>query len=214
MLTSNTTNSNRVATRAQNVLDQLCAALGEHVLQRDIDGPVDEATERFMRIEMPIDGTVRFHRLLSLLVRWICTRGLRMPRRVSPPIALAEGIMLLDQGYVSGDSCGYDAALPDTLETADASPVISCIAEAVKTRERGAYTQWVIASFVDPLDWASKCALVEAYMRLDAEFIPEHLRSLRSARLAPHLSSLIEGHVAAEQRVAAQLAPPLPGFLA
>ncbi|MBT4817120.1 MAG: hypothetical protein HN742_15135 [Lentisphaerae bacterium] len=185
---------------AERTLDELYDLLSEDHLAREIDAPVDEVVARFSPLEKPPFGQLTLNRLLVRLVRNIHIDGLRLRRFLSDPEAWAEAVSFLDRHCDSGPECSYDMVLLQAMhgEHGVVENIVSCIAQALKERERVAYVNWVYTSRIETLSWELKCELATAFMVRNSDSVPDDLRRCASSQLVDSLRGLIDLHLATQ----------------
>ena len=87
--------------------------------------------------------------------------GLGAKRACTTKQARAEAIALLQETYQSAGGVGYLAAVLDARleDSGGLDPVLVCLAEGLKARQRDRYTRSVYRRLLDGAEWPVRCVM-------------------------------------------------------
>ena len=176
-----------------HTVERILELLDEENMRRTIDGPVDTAVASFhVESTTPVSHH-RFHQVIGEFTQHVYRSGVRVSRELSPTQAAAEAIFLLENGYRSAQSDGYDAALLDAMnpQTDGIRWVLAHLADIIKEKERGKYTSWVFATTLGSLDWSAKCRLAQVLLDQLSPCLVPQLRRCTGAQLVDEIPALL-----------------------
>jgi len=135
-----------------------------------------------------------FIRIIGGFVQHIFENGARLQQIMSVPQAQAEAMAILETGYQGPHDRGYDAAFLDTLNNKlDGHEfILTQIAEILKDSARQKHIQWVYSSRIAPLDWRTRCQVVEILIKRWTPFLPPNIHQSPPAQFADRLPELME----------------------
>ena len=173
----------------EQMLDRLFAELDEGAVTTLVDRPIQAVTEAFdSRRFLPLSHR-SFHAAIGGLVRRIHARAVKPPQALSANCALAEAIHLLGSTYGGGYDAAYLAALqpgPGGLPW-----VLSHLASVIIAARRRCHSEGVFARVLGPLDWETRCQLVQVLVMQNHLLLPAVLRRCRPGQLADQIPELI-----------------------
>ena len=179
---------------ANRIIEKIFELLDEQYLYQSIDKIIEDAAASFeFDKKAPITHQY-FIRIIGDFVKHIFENGVRLQQIMSAPQAQTEAIAILETGYQGPHERGYDAAFMDTLNNKldGYEFLFTQIAEILKDSARQKHIQWVYASLIDPLDWCTRCQVVEIIINRWTPFLPPNIDQSPSAQFVDKLPELIE----------------------
>ena len=160
---SRMTSSDAIRDRASSLIAQMATLLDEDRMVREIDEPIDEAVTRFGNRGERAHSRQGFHAAIRDFTHHILETALPFARKVPSAEANDEAVAWLEEGYLGTYGNGFDAALADATDPAQAGIplVLVRMAEWLKQRQRRMYVRCVAARHIDPGDWRTRCAMAE-----------------------------------------------------
>ena len=176
-----------------------------------IDFPIDAAAQQIPQPRHDRLTQAIFNQMIASVVWHIFRYGVRIPRALTPKDALSEAIWLLDRYYRNGEAIGYEGAIFDAYEPQEVGPAWSpsVLAELIKQKERQAYTCWVYASELDPLDWGMQCSIVRAIVTRYRRLLPQSIVLCPVPRLVRSIPLLVDAIIESDRFLVA-VCGPLP----
>jgi len=180
---------------AEAIIDKVFELLDERHLYEIIDEPIEKATDSFTFDNKTPMTHDYFIETTSLFVRHIYQQGLFIRQELSLSQASSETIALLEKGYKSAYTTGYYAAYLDALN--DIKHVLVQISDHIKLVSRARYQRWVYVSYIDSLDWAVKCRIVDTLIKCST-CLPPNITNCPPVRLVDDIPELIDRIISSE----------------
>jgi len=188
--------SSKSRQNAEEILDAVFELLDAHHLYETIDEPIEKAIASFpFDIKTPVTHDY-FIEITSRFVRHIYEQGLFIRQKLSLSQARSETIALLEDGYQNPYKRGYDAAYLDALN--DIKQVLAQISDHIKMVSRARYQQWVYVSYIESLDWAVKCQIVDTLIKRSS-CLPPNITNCTPVRFVDEIPELIDRIISSEQ---------------
>jgi len=183
--------------RPEVTLDFLVSLLDPERLRREIDAPLDAATQAFLARSHRARSTPEFNRAITRFVRTIHARAVGFRRVLSTAEAYAIAVDALDRAYDPAGSHGYLLALVVVVKDGQEplESVLLAITDGIKQTEPDKYRSWVYVWHVQAMTWAQKCALAAEVLRHPLQAAYAHLLPSDAAMLATRLPELIDAHI-------------------
>ena len=204
---SNRNNLNMMNSEIKEIIFKIFELLDESYITREIDSPIDKSVAEFKFDTDCEYSHQKFHKQIANVVQIIYRNGLKVPKNLSLPTALAEGILLLEKGYQNNHTTGYDAAIIDAsnpdingLELIKASLI-----EIIKNTERQKYIEWVFIVNIVPTNWETKCEIIEFLFQIYKPYLPPSVQQNDPIYFANSYKELILNNINSSQ-IISQLA--------
>ena len=147
---------------AQAILADVRAQLEESHITRMIDGPIEEATERFRCPDAPAQSQRELLDHAAAFLRHVHATAFPSGRQLPPSSARAEAVRLLETGYQGG----FRGAVWEATRS-DGPGIPSVVAEMaglLRGQLRDSYVRWIIASQLERADWPTRCQMASIIM--------------------------------------------------
>lgn len=196
-------NSDSAQGRAAAILDQVAGLLDEQATARQIDDPIDEALERFDRVEHEPYSHQRFIETTARFVQHVYEHAFSPNRKLTLSQARDETVALLGRAYMGMSASGYDGAIVDAADPLGPGLglVLARIAEAIKRDRRQMHMRYVESRYIDSADWPTKCAMASMLIERCSEFLPPELQDCPAEQLAEDVFDLLTLHSATTGRL-------------
>jgi len=197
--------------RAAKVIDALRSSLDEAMLAREIDEPLDRATEAFLA-ERDLPFSVgSFRAETAAYVQRLYREVLPGVRELSNAQAADAAAALLDQTYEGTCSNGYWGALADTADPAiGLAEMIRRFAQFIKLWRRRLRTTSALARVLEQVDWETRVAAAQAMMDTLHGILPPSLEQRPPCAFVDDLADLLALVLAAEEEWGTLTNPALP----
>jgi hypothetical protein len=126
-----------------------------------------------------------------------------MGQEMPPKKALAEAVMILEEGYQFAETRGYHAAFLAASNPAldGLGPVLARMASHIAERARKRHIRWVYASRIELAEWPTRRLIAEILLTRWKPFLPENVRKCSPPQLANHIPELITVGLSANRMV-------------
>jgi len=179
--------------KASVVLANVFGLLDEEHIKKRIDGPIEKAAEIFIFDQNAHITYQNFVRVAGQFVQHLYQHGLRIRQKLSLSQACAEMMEILEAHYQNPHATGFHAAYLDAknpnLNGIDY--ILFQLAKIIIQRTRVGYARWVFATQIEPLDWHTKCEIINILQCKQASILPPDIGKCPPAQLADHLFELI-----------------------
>jgi len=187
--------SSDIRKRAEKIIAAITIKLDEGNINRLFDDSINKAVERFSyEVSYPVSHK-QFHRIIACFLRYIYREGLKSPWELSDPLAKAISLF---EGYYQGIyAFGYSAAMLDVnnSEQGGLEPVLSQLAESIKTLEREKYTRAIFAKYLDYDDWYLRCEIARILLQRCKMFLPPQMHNCTPEQIVDHIPSLMSTYL-------------------
>jgi len=172
-----------------SILDKLLELMNEQVINEKIDIPLDLAFNSF---EFPGKTEItheEFNLILSEFYLHLNRFRLNI-RELSKDEALQEMMWFLERHYGANEAFGYGVSYIVAIHQG-VEVIFGRIIEIMKFVEREKYLNWIIASFVDSMDWDAKTCLVNEILEKYGHLFPLDLKRKTIGELVNKLEWVI-----------------------
>jgi hypothetical protein len=193
--------------RATAIIKEVFELIREEYLQLKIDEPIEKAAANF---EFDRDAPVThqtFTQITRDFIRHVYEKALWGWQKMSAREALAEAVVILEEGYQAAHDRGYYAAYLDASnpKVDGLENVLAQMARHIIVMARARHIRWICASRIELADWPTRYLIAEIILKHWESFLPENLRTCPPAQLANHLSELINVVLSIDRMVSKML---------
>jgi len=171
--------------KKQSILDQILGLINEQVINEKIDNPLELALNSFTFPNKTEITQEEFNLMLSEFYLHINQFHVNV-RELSKDEALQEMMWYLEKHYKIGYDVAYFYAIHHGVEV-----VFGRIIEIIKFVEREKYLNWIMASFVNSLDWDEKTCLVNEILEKYGHLFPQDMKKMTKGELVNKLEWVI-----------------------
>ncbi|MBC2592766.1 hypothetical protein H5P28_00685 [Ruficoccus amylovorans] len=176
---------------AEAILDLVLSELDERTLQIEIHAPLDRALNAYPLQE---DGDLHSH-IVAFYVAMVVELGGTLSERTHATDAYA----LVGEAY--RDLGGLKAAIADGRMPGGRRRLIERMYAAMAKQRVENRVQFVFQQALDPLDYQTKLAVTQAFIRRFSDALPESVLSQPAERFAQHWEELVRHWVASQAYV-------------
>lgn len=157
--------------------------------------------EAIASFAVPINRTNSQREFLDAVGAFVChvyANGLVTPRNLTEEQGREEALSLLERYYIGANARGYHAALVEGTSPGreGLGVVLSALGEFIREEQEVLYMHWVLANYVDHLDWSDKRRLARYIVRQLEPFLPHEVLACSAGQLAHACSDLLMHHFA------------------
>jgi hypothetical protein len=198
---------------ALKLLDEILELTNEVTIRNFIDEPIEKVLSSFSFEHKDPVTYKKFIHFIGSFVRVLYEQIPWCLQKPSKDQACAEAMHILEAGYQSSQSRGYDAAFSDARNPLldGIEFVLFQLSEIIKARLRMKYTRWVYVSRIECTDWHTRCSMAEILIARWKPFLPSNILVCSPAQLADHIPDLIDMLGSADNMVSEMLGPIWPG---
>ena len=190
---------------ADSILDAVLSLLDEQRLKESIDLPIERALATFDWSIQAGDSSMEqeFLRTVAEFSTHMYKQGLPLPQTLSPAQATGEAIELLERTRAGLGGIGYDDALLDFIYRGKEGleMVLAEMTATLKAMERQKYFRWIMASYLDHLEWKTKCSVVKALLARWCVFLPQGVADCPGEQVVYLYAALIRDHIETHQEL-------------
>ena len=186
------TNSKRLTQIAQDIITQIIKRLDNAHLQNIIDNPILQALETFQGSLPEFPDQSNMLGFIGAYTRHIYRYGVLPARVISTTQAKVKGLTHISSADL--DRCFLQ---PDQSQEI----IIQAITTSIITKQREAYTFYIMQKSIDPWNWPLNVKITEILLEELRPFFPANMKRLPASMFVGNLYGLIAVKIQEQKKI-------------